>query len=96
MPANLENLSRGHKTGNSQFSFNPKVSQFSFIQSQRRVMPKNVQPTTQWQSFHMLAKECSKFSKLGFDILPFKLDLEKEKEQNSKRPHSVGTYTNIF
>ena len=38
-----------------------------FIQSQRRAMPKNVQTTAQLHSSHMLAKECSKFSKLGFN-----------------------------
>ena len=39
-------LSSGHKTGKGQFSF----------QSQRRVVPKNVQTTTQLYSFHMLAR----------------------------------------
>ena len=42
--ANLENSS-DRRTGNGQFSF----------QSQRRAMPKNVQTTTQFHSFHMLA-----------------------------------------
>ena len=39
-------LISGHRTGKGQFSFQP----------QRRVMPKNVQTTTQLHSFHMLAK----------------------------------------
>ena len=39
-------LSSGHRTGKGQFSF----------QSQRRAMPKKVQTTTQWHSFHKLAK----------------------------------------
>ena len=39
-------LSSGHRTGKGQFSF----------QSQRKAMPKNVQTTTQLDSFHMLAK----------------------------------------
>ena len=39
-------LSGGHRTGKGQFSF----------QSQRRAVPKNVQTTTQLDSFHMLAK----------------------------------------
>ena len=39
-------LSSGHKTGKGQFSF----------QSQRKVVPKTVQTTTQLHSFHMLAK----------------------------------------
>ena len=43
--ANLEK-SADHRTGKGQFSF----------QSQRRVMPKNVQTTTQLCSFHMLAR----------------------------------------
>ena len=47
----------GHRTGKDQFWF----------QFQRRAMPKNVQTTTQLHSFHLLAKECSKFSKRGFN-----------------------------
>ena len=39
--------------------------QFSF-RSQRKAMPKNAQTTTQLHSSHMLAKECSKFSKPCF------------------------------
>ena len=39
-------LSSGHRTGKDQFSF----------QSQREVMPKNVQTTAQLHSSHMLAK----------------------------------------
>ena len=39
-------LSSGHRTGKGQFSF----------QSQRKVMPKNAQTTTQLHSSHMLAK----------------------------------------
>ena len=50
-------LSSGHKTGKGQFSF----------QAQRRVMPKNVQTTTQLRSSHMLAKWSSKFSKWVFN-----------------------------
>ena len=38
-------LSSGHRTGKGQFSF----------QSQRKAMSKNVQPTGQLHSFHMLA-----------------------------------------
>ena len=37
------------------------------FQSQRKAMPKNVQTTAQLHSSHMLAKECSKFSKPGFN-----------------------------
>ena len=39
--------------------------QFS-LESQRRTMPKNVQSTIHLCSFHMLARLCSKSSKLGF------------------------------
>ena len=39
-------LSRGHRTGKGQFSF----------QSQRKAMPKNAQTTAQLHSSHMLAK----------------------------------------
>ena len=45
-----------HRTGKGQFSF----------QSQRKAMPKNAQTTSQLHSSHKLAKNCSKFSKLGF------------------------------
>ena len=50
-------LSSGHRTGKGQFSF----------QSQRKAMTKNAQTTAQLHSFHMLAKQCLKFSKLGFN-----------------------------
>ena len=39
-------ISSGHRTGKGQFAF----------QSQRKVMPKNVQTTAQLHSSHMLAK----------------------------------------
>ena len=41
-------------------------SQFSF-QSQRKAMPKNAQTTAQLHSSHTLVKECSEFSKPGFN-----------------------------
>ena len=50
-------LSSGHRTGKGQFSF----------QSQRNAMPKDALTTTQLHSSHTLAKECSKFSKPGFN-----------------------------
>ena len=80
-------LSSGHRTGKGQFSF----------QFQRKVMPKNVQTTTQLHSSHTLAKECSKFSKPGFNstlttnFVIFKLDLKKEEEPEIKLPTSVGS-----
>ena len=45
MPANLEKLSSGHKTGKGHFLF----------QSQRKAVPKNVQTTAEFHSSHMLA-----------------------------------------
>ena len=80
-------LSSGHRTEKSQFSF----------QSQRKVMPKNAQATTQLYSSHMLAKECSKFSESGFNsrwiinFQMFKLDLEKSEEPEIKLPTSSGS-----
>ena len=85
-------LSSGHKTGKGQFSF----------QSQRRAMPKNAQTTTQLHSSHMLAKECSKFSKPGFNSMwtmkfqIFKLDLEKIEEPEIKLPTSIASSKNIY
>ena len=78
-------LSSGHRTGKGQFSF----------QSQRKAMPKNVQATTQFHSSHMLARNCSKFSKPGFNstwtmnFQMFKLVLEKAEEPEIKLPISA-------
>ena len=78
-------LSSGHRTGKGQFSFQP----------QRKAMPKNVQTTAQLHSSHMLAKQCSKFSKPGFNstwtvnFQLFKLVLEKAEEPEIKLPTSV-------
>ena len=38
-----------------------------FTPIQRKAMPKNVHTTTQLHSSHTLAKQCSKFSKPGFN-----------------------------
>ena len=71
-------------------------SQFSF-QSQRKAMPKTVQTTTQLHSSHTLAKQCSKFFKLGFNnrwtvnFQMFKLVLEKAEEPEIKLPTSSGS-----
>ena len=57
-------------------------------------MPKNVQTIAQLHSLHMLAKQCSKFSKPGFNSMwtmnfqKLKLDLEKEEEPEIKLPTS--------
>ena len=75
-----------HGTGNN----------FSF-QSLRKAMPMNVQITTQLHSSHMVAKQCSKFSKTGFNSIwttnfqMFKLVLERAKEPEFKLPTSVGS-----
>ena len=81
-------LSSGHRTGKGQFS----------SQSQTKAMPKNVQTTTQLHSSHMLVKQCSKFSKPGFNnmwivnSLMFKLVLEKSEEPEIKLPTSAGPW----
>ena len=81
MPANLENSAVA--TG---------LEKFSFHQSQRKAMPKNVQPATQLYSSHTQAKYCSKFSKPGFsnmwtvNFLMFKLVFEKAEEPEIKLP----------
>ena len=78
-------LSSGNRTGKSQFSF----------QSQRRGMPKNVQTIAQLHSSHMIAKSCSKLSKIDFNSTwskkcqMFKLDLEKAEEPEIKLPTSA-------
>ena len=72
-------LSRGHRTGKGQFSFQP----------QRKAMPKNAQTTTELHSSHMLAKECSKFSHQSSTVCEL-LDLEKTEEPEIKSPTSAG------
>ena len=80
-------LISGHRTGEGHFSF----------QSQRRAMTNNVKTTVQLQLCHMLAKQCWKFSKWGFNsswtkkLQVFKLDLEKEEEPEIKLPTSAGS-----
>ena len=81
-------LSSGHKTRKCQFSF-----QFS-----RKAMPKNVQTTVQFCSFHMLARLCSKSFKLSFSYTQiknfqmYKLDLEKAEEPEIKLPTFDGSW----
>ena len=81
-------LSSGNRTGKGKFSF----------QSQRKAVSKNVQTTTQLNSFHMLAKKCSKFSKPGFsntwtvNFQMFKLVLEEAEEPEIKLPASAGSW----
>ena len=79
--------SSGQRTGKGQFS----------LQSQRKATPKNVQTTTQLHLSHTLAKQCSKFSKWGFNSMwtvkfqMFKLDLEKAEQPEIKLPTSIGS-----
>ena len=80
-------LISGHRTGKGQFSF----------QSKRKAISKNAQTTAQLHSSHMVAKQCPKFSKLGFNstwtvnFQIFKLDLEKAEEPEIKLPTSTGS-----
>ena len=77
----------GHRTGKVHFSFQP----------QRKAMPKNAQTTAQLRSSHTLAKQCSKFSKPGFNSMwtinfqMFKVALEKAEEPEIKLPASSGS-----
>ena len=86
-PENLENTPMA--TGLEKVSFS--------FQSQRRAMPKDIQATAQLCSFHMLARSCSKSSKLGFNSMwtknfqMYKLDLEKREESEIKLPISAGS-----
>ena len=81
------NLSSDHRTGKGQFSF----------QSQRKAIPKNAQITAQLHLSHILAKQCSKFSKPCFNRMQtekfqmLKLDLEKAEEPEIKLPTSIGS-----
>ena len=83
----LGKLSSDCRTGKGRFSF----------QSQRKAMLKNVPSTAQLHSFHMLARECSKSSKRGFNstwtenLQMYKLDLEKAEEPEIKLPTSTGS-----
>jgi len=87
MPANLKNSAVA--TGLEKVSFHSKL--------QRKAKPKNVQTTTQLHASHMLAKQCSKCSKQGFNstwtknLQMFKLDLEKPEEPEIQLPTSVGS-----
>ena len=81
-------LSSGHRAGKGQFSF----------QTQTKAMPKNAQTPTQLHSILTLAKQCLKFSKLGFtstwtmNFQLFKPDLEKAEEPEIKLPTSIGSW----
>ena len=76
MPPNFENSAVATELEKGQLS----------LQSQRKAIAKNVQTTIQLCSFHMLANQCSKSFKVGFNSTGtknfhmFKLDLEKAEE----------------
>ena len=53
----IQKIQQWHRTVKGQFSF----------QSQRKVMPKNIQTTAQLHSFHILARQNSRPFKLGFN-----------------------------
>ena len=88
MPANLENSASA--AGLEKVSFH--------FQSQRKAMPKNAQTATQLHLSHTVVKQCSKFSKPGFNntwtmnFQLFKLDLEKAEEPEIKLPTSIGSW----
>ena len=81
-------LSSSHRTGKAQFSFKSPP---------KKAIPKNVQTTAQLHSSYMLAKECSTFSKPGFNSIwtvkfhMFKLHLENADEPEIKLSTSVGS-----
>ena len=83
--SNIGKLSSGNGTGKDQCSF----------QTQRKAMPNNVRTAAQLHSSHTLAKQCSKFSKPGFNstwtvnFQMFKLDLEKAEEPEIKLSHPL-------
>ena len=75
----------------------PGKGQFLF-QSQRKTMSQNVQTIKQLYTSHTLVKQCSKFSKPGFNHMRtvkfqmFKLVLEKAEEPETKLPTSIGSW----
>ena len=84
----LGKLSNAHRTRKGQFSF----------QSQRKAMPKNAQTTAQLHASQTLAKQCSKFSKSGFNntwTLKFQIDVQadfrKGRKPEIKLPTSAGS-----
>ena len=86
MPANLENSAVA--TG---------LERSVFIPISKKGNAKECSITVQLNSFHMLARLCSKSFKLGFSsactekFQMYKLDLEKAEESEIKLPTSVGS-----
>ena len=85
---NWTDWSSGHRTGKGQLS----------LQSQRRMMSKNVQITIQFCSFHMLAKLLSKSFKLRFsstwteNFQMYNLGSEEVEELGIKLPIFNGSW----
>ena len=81
-------LSRGHSTGKGQFSF----------QSQRKVMPKNAQTTTQLHSSHMLSKVMFKILQarlqqyVNRELPDVQAGFRKGREPEIKLPTSAGSW----
>ena len=79
MPTNLENSAVATGLENV------------FIPIPKKDNAKNAQTTTQLHSSHMLAKECSKFSRQSSTVCE-PLDLEKAEEPEIKLPTSAGSF----
>ena len=87
-------LRSGHGNGKGQFPFQSKRKAVAMnIQTHFQAQKHNIQ--VQFHSFHTLARECSKFSKPGFNstwtvnFQMFKLDLEKAEEPEIRLPTSI-------
>ena len=86
MSPNLENSAVATGLERVSFHSNPKERQCQ-----------SAQTIAQMHSSHMLAKQCSKFSKRGFNstwtkkFQMIKLDLEKAEEPEIKLPTSIGS-----
>ena len=83
--SNFGKLSRAHRTGNGQFSF----------QSQRRATPNNVQTTIQLCSFHMLARLCPKSFKARLQQYVNRelRDVQAEFRKGWEARDQIATYT---
>ena len=89
-------LRSGHGNGKGQFPFQSKRKAVAMnIQTHFQAQKHNIQ--VQFHSCHTLARECSKFSKPGFnstwtvDFQMFKLYWEKAEEPEIKLPTSAGS-----
>ena len=88
MSANLENSAVATGLEKVSFHSNP----------QKKAMPKNVQMIEQLYSFHMMANQCSKFSKRSFNSIwtnnfqMLKPGLQKAEEPEIKLPKLTGSW----